>query len=274
MPSISSAPVRRRIVGTSLKMYFDYCKTLEYVQDVVSLAAEYSEWPLLDADGEQSLDMFVIPDFVSIVPIQSILHASTTRFWVGAQDTFDVDTGPYTGEVSPVTLSQAGCALVEIGHAERRRQFGETDEWVAQKAGAIVRNNMIPLVCVGELTKDDVRAAVSECWQQLCGVFDAVPDSADVIVAYEPVWAIGMKKPAGAEHIVTVAQALRQRCLAERPQRSDASLRIVYGGSAKPGLYEHIYHAVDGLFLGRFAHDPAMFLKAAQEVYAAGRGSV
>ncbi|WFD31712.1 triose-phosphate isomerase [Malassezia sp. CBS 17886] len=266
------SPPRRRLVGTSLKMYFDYAKTQTYVRDLVALSQRHAHFPILDASGRQALDIFVIPDFVSIVPMTEQLQKSTTDFWPGAQDTFDEDAGAFTGEVSPRTLAQVGCRIVEIGHAERRRQFGETDAWVARKAAAVVRNGMSPLVCIGELTRtSDTELAVDECWAQVQGVLGAVEPTAEVVLAYEPVWAIGQKEPASAEHIVHVTRALRSRCLAECAGRPDASLRILYGGSAGPHLYEKIYEGVDGLFLGRFAHDPAVFLDTVLEVYGAGR---
>lgn len=270
----ASDPVpRRRLVGTSLKMYFDLHRTQEYAQSVTELTNALRDFLPRDAAGKQALDLFVIPDFVSIMSVRAQLDACTSNFWVGAQDTFDQDAGAYTGEVSARTLAQAGCRLVEIGHAERRALFGETDDTVASKAAAVVRHRMIPLVCIGEVTfpGEDVELAERECWQQVRPVLEAVPDDAEVVLAYEPVWAIGKEHPAGSAHIVAVTTALRAHCLAAFPRRSDASLRIIYGGSAKPGMYERIYEGVDGLFLGRFAHDPAQFVKTIQEVYAAGR---
>lgn len=272
-PTMPATGSRRRLVGTSLKMYFDLDKTRTYIRDVVRTLNELPDFPPRDAAGHQALDVFVIPDFVSLTGVRDLLQDAHAEVWLGAQDTHDQDAGAYTGEVSAKTLAQAGCRLVEIGHAERRSLFGETDAIVASKAGAVVRNGMTPLVCVGEVTfpGDDTGLAVSECWQQALAVLEAVPTDADVVLAYEPVWAIGKAQPASAAHIVAVTQALRARCLDEFPDRRDASLRILYGGSAKPGLYEHIYEGVDGLFLGRFAHDPVQFAKTIQEVYAAGR---
>ena len=263
--------MRRRLVGTSLKMYFDHAKTLKYAHDVAELAKQHPRMPPSGPAGEQAVDVFLIPDFVSIVQTNELLQNSTTDFWVGAQDTYDQDAGAFTGEVSPRTLSQVGCRIVEIGHAERRRLFGETNEWVVRKAQAIQRNGMVPLVCFGELTQsDNVQLAVDECWEQIGGVLRTLPADAELVLAYEPVWAIGKEHPASAEHIVAVTQAVRAKCLAEVKERPDASLRILYGGSAGPGLYAKIYEGVDGLFLGRFAHRPDVFLDTVVEVLDAG----
>ena len=250
-------PLKRekRIVGTSLKMYFDLPSTLRYIESVASLSA---------AADRANVDLFVIPDFVTLLPTMDKLK--DTNIWLGAQDCYSEDKGAYTGEVGPVTLSQAGVKVVEIGHAERRRLFGETDEDVAKKAAAIVKNGMVPLVCIGEESQSKIASqavgiAVSECKPQIDAALSKLPDDADVILAYEPVWAIGASEPAGADHVVAVTQSLRP-LVAERKGRT----RILYGGSAGPGTFEALKNGVDGLFLGRFAHDPKNLEKVIQEM--------
>jgi triosephosphate isomerase len=235
----------KRILGTSLKMYFDMPSTLNYIESLATLAP---------AADQANLDLFVIPDFITILPSKEKL--SSTSIWLGAQDCHSEDSGAYTGEVSPVTLSQAGVKVVEIGHAERRRLFGETDQDVAKKAKVIVNYNMVPLVCIGEKNKSNIASqavgiAVSECQPQIQAALSQIPDEADVILAYEPIWAIGASEPASADHVVAVVDNLRA-LVAERKGR----VRILYGGSAKPGIWKALAPALDGMFLGRFAHDP------------------
>jgi triosephosphate isomerase len=248
-------PRPRRIVGVSLKMYFDLQSTLSYVRGVLQL----------DGDAWNArLDLFVIPDFVTLMESARILESSS--IWVGAQDTFWEDKGAYTGEVSPLMLRQAGARIVEIGHAERRATFGETDQWVAKKAGAAARNGLIPLVCIGEKTHHNVAsaavgAAIQECKPQVMSVLNAVPDDAEVILAYEPVWAIGAAEPADADHVVNVTKELRKLA----GNRAGVT-RILYGGSAGPGTFAKIAEGVDGLFLGRFAHDIHNLKKVIAEV--------
>lgn len=248
-------PRPRRIVGVSLKMYFDLPRTLSYVRGVHQLDGE--AW-------NARVDLFVIPDFVTLMESARILEPS--HVMVGAQDTFWEDSGAYTGEVSPLVLAQAGARIVEIGHAERRAQFGETDEWVAKKAAAAARNGLIPLVCIGERTHHSVAsaavgAAVEECRPQIMSVLKAVPDEHEVILAYEPVWAIGAKEPADPDHVVNVTKELRKMAGGRK-----GVTRIVYGGSAGPGTFAKIAEGVDGLFLGRFAHDVNNLQKVIQEV--------
>ncbi|KAK5119591.1 hypothetical protein LTR85_007420 [Meristemomyces frigidus] len=234
----------KRLVGTSLKMYFDLPSTLRYIDAVSQLSS---------AADQANVDLFVIPDFVTLLPAKDKLQ--NTSIQLGAQDTYSEDKGAFTGEVSPLTLKQAGVSIVEIGHAERRILFRETDQDVAKKAAAVVRHGMVPLICIGEKSKSNIASqavgiAVSECKPQITAALSQIPDGAEVILAYEPVWAIGAAEPAGADHVVTVTQNLRE-LVAGRKGRT----RILYGGSAGPGTFDKLKDGVDGLFLGRFAHD-------------------
>ncbi|KAF2469702.1 Triosephosphate isomerase [Lindgomyces ingoldianus] len=245
----------RRIVGVSLKMYYDLQNTLSYVRGVYQLDGE--AW-------NARVDLFVIPDFVTLMESARILESS--HVMLGAQDTFWEDNGAYTGEVSPLVLQQAGAKIVEIGHAERRAMFGETDDWVAKKAGAAARNGLIPLVCIGEKTYHNIASAavgmaVEECRPQVSSVLAAVPDDVEVILAYEPVWAIGASKPANPDHVVNVTKELRRMT-----SNRNGVTRIIYGGSAGPGTFATIAEGVDGLFLGRFAHDINNLKRVIEEV--------
>ncbi|KAK5167103.1 uncharacterized protein LTR77_007833 [Saxophila tyrrhenica] len=245
----------KRILGTSLKMYFDLPDTNRYIDSLAALAP---------AAEKADLDLFVIPDFITVLPAKAKL--ADTKVMLGAQDCYSEDKGAFTGEVSPVTLSQAGVKVVEIGHAERRRLFGETDADVAKKAAAIVKNGMVPLVCIGEKSKSNIASqavgiAVGECKPQIDAALSQIPNDADVILAYEPIWAIGASEPAGADHVVAVVEALRT-LLADRSGR----VRILYGGSAKPGIWKALAPALDGMFLGRFAHDPKNVEQIIQEM--------
>ncbi|KAI0842415.1 mitochondrial triosephosphate isomerase [Hypoxylon sp. FL0890] len=269
----SSSPPRRRIVGVSTKMYFSAARTEQYVDDLLRILSfrlplSISSLPRPPADLLDQLDVFIIPDHITLTSVVS--QVKRTKILIGAQDAFYEDSGPYTGEVSPNVLAEVGCRIVELGHAERRRIFGETDSDIARKAAAAARNGMIPLVCIGERSKAEgataIASAVDECRQQVEPVLSSLPDDAEVVLAYEPVWAIGAAQPAGAEHVVAVTQAIRSlKCV----QRRKGVTRILYGGSAGPGLFEQLKDGVDGLFLGRFAHNPIQFYRTILEVFAA-----
>ncbi|SPC65800.1 related to triose-phosphate isomerase [Ustilago sp. UG-2017b] len=273
--STSSSPpsARRPLVGVSFKMYFDIPRTRSYMSSTLSLLGA-----CLDTLS-QPVDIFVIPDFITLTSVSSQIAAFSIALHLGAQDVHSEDAGAFTGEVSPLVLSQAGVRFVEIGHAERRRYFGETDEDVANKAAAISRNNMIPLICIGELSKpsniadltiSDVDSVVEECWRQIKPALERVEAEKEVVLAYEPVWAIGRSEPASPEYVVKITKALRKRYINEYVQsgkaRKDQGLRILYGGSAGPGLFDKIKEGVDGLFLGRFAHKPEAFIDTIKQV--------
>jgi triosephosphate isomerase (TIM) len=234
-------------VGVSLKMYFGHRQARDWFARVAEIA---SARPAV-ADGE--VEVFVIPTFVQVLP--ALEAFAGTPVLVGAQDLATEDTGAYTGEVSGAELAEVGVRVAEVGHAERRRLFGETDEVVAAKTAAALRNGLVPVLCLGETERLDAPAAAEEVLGQLASALEGAPDGR-VLVAYEPVWAIGAPEPAPAEHIRGVGAALRD-AVAALPGRPGSG--VIYGGSAKPGLLGTLGDSVDGLFLGRFAHDPAAF---------------
>lgn len=252
-----AAPDRRRIIGLSTKMYFSLKKTQDYTSDLLAVL------PTIPDDQLSKVDVFLIPDFISVVPTGQQIKEAGSKLWLGAQDSHWEDGGAYTGEVSPAVLKEAGVSIVEVGHAERRRIFGEDDEITAKKAAAVARNGMIPLVCIGEKTKGDISVAVDEVAVQIDAVMKAVPEEAEVVLAYEPVWAIGASQPAGEDHILKVVDGIRNL---QSVQRRKGQTRVVYGGSAGPGLFERLSSGVDGLFLGRFGHDVAQFVRTVKEV--------
>ncbi|MBD7958220.1 triosephosphate isomerase [Microbacterium sp. Sa4CUA7] len=249
------------LIGSSLKMYFSHARTLAWTREVADILATHSA----PAAG---VTAFVIPQYPAIPACVEI--GSPVGLAVGAQDLATHDEGPYTGEVSGAVLAELGCRFVEVGHAERRRLYGETDDVVAAKVFAAERNGLVPLVCVGEAERGDRAAAVAECVRQIESALAAARAAGrygEIVVAYEPLWAIGAPEPAGVDHIDAVCRALRAH-LASAPEQT----RVIYGGSAGPGLLTEIADAVDGIFLGRFAHDPRAFgaiLDEAAEILAA-----
>ena len=254
---------RRPLVGVSLKMYLDRARTRTWLESVAQVGADVGA-----AEDTSDVEMFVLPSYLAIADAAELLAGSGVAY--GAQDVFWEDSGAYTGEVSGPMLAEAGCSFVEVGHAERRRLFGEDDEVTAAKAAAAVRSGLVPVVCIGEVGKGDglggqgqVDAAVRECVPQVRTVLAALPAGSPVVFAYEPVWAIGVAEPAPAEHVVAVVTALRAIAENGTPQ---PTLRFIYGGSAGPGTFTALAGAVDGLFLGRFAHDTANLRRVVEEV--------
>ncbi|WP_460796696.1 triose-phosphate isomerase family protein [Microbacterium sp. GXF0217] len=241
----------RMLIGASLKMYFSHARTLAWVSDVAEILASH---PARDA-----VTAFVIPQYPSIPA--ALDHGGALA--VGAQNVATEDEGAFTGEVSARVLAELGCRFVEVGHAERRRLFGDTDEVVAAKTHAALRNGLTPILCVGEAERMAPEDAAQACLAQIRSALAPASDAGvtgPVVIAHEPLWAIGAPAPAGQDHIRGVCDALR----AGMPADSDAS--VIYGGSAGPGLLTQIADSVDGLFLGRFAHDPTAFRDILDEV--------
>lgn len=257
-------------------MYFEPSRTLEYCRALLDPKND-----IVRPENRSKLLLALIPDFLTIYPCAEIIKdyvsglpedsdpSLPAPFLLGAQDCFWESLGAYTGEVSPLSLSSMGVSIVELAHAERRSIFGETDEQAARKAAATCAQGMVPLVCVGEISAPGpvasaaVGLAVRECEVLIGAILKAIPDEAPVIFAYEPVWAIGQPKPASVDHISAVVDGLRA-LTSNRP----GDVRILYGGSAGPGLWGDggLGKAVDGMFLGRFAHETEGVRKVVREV--------
>ena len=261
----------------STKSYFSPSHTISYLKTLISPSTNII--PLRNKD----ILFALLPDFLSLHPCAQILsdHAATThqtpthpQSWplhLGAQNCFWSTTyGAFTGEIVPPALSELGITIIELNHAERRRLLSETDDTTAKKAAAVSSLGMVPLVCIGEIEAPNLQgpmsAAVGNAMRQLSpqitSLLDAVPLDAPVVFAYEPVWAIGAAEPAGVEFVGPVVQAIRGVVrMVEKKRGRTGQTRVVYGGSAGPGLWSGKSNGgnplgswVDGMFLGRFAH--------------------
>ena len=207
-----------------------------------------------DAARDPRIQRFVIPAFTAAREVKATLASTSVK--VGAQNMHWADNGAWTGEISPVMLKDCGLDIVELGHSERREHFGETDETVALKTEAAVRHGLIPLICIGEtLAQRQAGEAQSVLERQVRGALGRLSSpqkAAPILLAYEPVWAIGVHGvPATSDYadarqaeIVAVAESV----LGRRPP-------CLYGGSVNPGNCEELMACphVDGLFIGRSA---------------------
>jgi len=236
-------------VGTSWKMN----KTL-------AEARAFAE-ALRAADADARIQRFVIPPFTCVREVKAILRDTGVK--VGAQNMHWADSGAWTGEISAPMLRDCGMDMVELGHSERREHFGETDETVGLKVEAAVRHGLIPLICVGETLseKDSGRASevLARETRAALAKLTGAQKSAEILFAYEPVWAIGEHgAPASPDYadarqaeIVDVAESL----LGRRPP-------CLYGGSVHPGNCAQLIAKphIDGLFIGRSAWAPEGYL--------------
>jgi triosephosphate isomerase len=253
-------------VGVSTKMYLGYRDSLDWL---AAVRCEVDARPALKAGR---VVPFVIPSFPMLPAAGKILSGSPLI--LGAQNCGWAD-GPWTGEVSPSLLAELGVGLVEIGHAERRRHLGEDAAMIARKVRAADDAGVTPLLCVGEGSAAGAGIAGAETaaaivHQQIQEAVDGDWNLASrLVIAYEPVWAIGAAEPASATYVSAVVRFLRKRLGAHSPVAGSSlgELPVIYGGSAKPGLLPAL-EGVSGLFLGRYAHDAANFGKVLDEALA------
>lgn len=237
-------------------MYFDHFKTLAWAREIKQICAAA---PQLEK-GET--EILILPSFPSLPALAELF--ADTPIKLGAQNMAHEEFGALTGEVSVHSLKQIGCSYIEIGHAERRRYFGETVSDIQKKIALTLENGLTPLVCVGE----DRQVPVNEAAQICIDFIEAATEKIDpqqthrIVFAYEPEWAIGAAEPASTDHVCGVTRLLRD-WFATRPELAQST--IIYGGSAGPGLLTALKGSADGLFLGRFAHDPTNFERILSE---------
>ncbi|MEX0831273.1 MAG: triose-phosphate isomerase [Nitriliruptoraceae bacterium] len=232
------------IVG-NWKMYRDHLEAIQLVQKLA--------YHLQEEDYEDQ-EVVVCPPFVALRSIQTLIQSDKLPLRLGAQNCFDQDEGAYTGEVSAPMLARLDVAYVLAGHSERRSVFGETDAVVKAKTDAIVRHGMKAIVCVGEGADDrDAGRADEVVLAQMKGSlagFD-VGDADELVIAYEPVWAIGTGRTATPDDAQSMAATIRG-ALTEQFGEVAGSMRVLYGGSVKPGNIAALMAAtdVDGVLVG------------------------
>lgn len=237
----------RPLIGTSTKMNLTSSEAAEYLSALLGLTRDLA-----------GVDVFVLPPFTSIWVARELL-ASSDIAW-GAQDVHPDDPGAHTGDIAASMLADLGCRFVECGHSERRRDHAETDEVIARKVRQIVRHGMTPILCVGEPEPLGAAAASAHVDRQLRTALAATDPGGIgmLVVAYEPVWAIGTgARAADPAHVERVHASLR--ATAEHLLGDAHRVRVVYGGSVDPANAPDLLACpeVDGLFIGRSALDPA-----------------
>jgi triosephosphate isomerase len=206
----------------------------------------------------------VLPPFTAIRSVQTVIEGDQINMSYGAQDLSPHDSGAYTGDISAPMLSKLGCRYVVVGHSERREHHGEDDAVVNAKLGAAVRSGLSPILCVGEqLAVRESGEHLPHCTAQLDGALAGISaeQAAALVVAYEPVWAIGTGEVATPEDAQEVCAAIRAR-LAELYGRELAdSVRVLYGGSVKRGNAGEILAQpdIDGALVGGASLDAEEF---------------
>ncbi len=231
-------------IGTSWKMN----KTQAEAQAFATALAE------ADDARDLRIQRFVIPPFTAVREVNSILAETSVK--VGAQNMHWAEAGAWTGEISAPMLVDCGLDMVELGHSERREHFGETDETVGLKAEAALRHGLIPLICIGETLADREAGRAQQVLETqvkgALGKLNTDQKSALILLAYEPVWAIGENGiPATSDY----ADARQAEIIAVAGDLLGRKIPCLYGGSVNPGNCVELIECshIDGLFIGRSA---------------------
>ena len=237
---------RRPIMAGNWKMHKDH---LEAIQLVQKLAYHLDE---RDYDGQ---DVVVCPPFIALRSVQTLIESDHLPIGLGAQTCHWEDSGAFTGEVSPPMLARLDVDYVICGHSERRAMFGETDEVVNRKVRAVQRHDMRPIVCVGEtLEQRQAGEAQDVVSSQLAGSLAGVEvhDPERLVVAYEPVWAIGTGENATPDDAQQMCAHIRAELAGRYGDELAAGIRIQYGGSVKPGNVRDLMAQpdIDGALVG------------------------
>ncbi len=247
---------RTPLMAGNWKMNLTHLEAIALVQKLA--------FSLNDKDLDE-VEVAVLPPFTAIRSVQTLVDGDKYRIAYGAQDVSAHDSGAYTGEVSGSMLAKLGCTYVVIGHSERREHHSEDDALVNAKIKAAVANQLTPILCVGEpLEVREAGGHVAHTLGQLAGALDGIPAEAarTIVVAYEPVWAIGTGKVATAEDAQEVCAAIRTK-LAELYSGDLADgVRVLYGGSVKAANAAGIMAQgdVDGALVGGASLDAEEFV--------------
>lgn len=251
---------RKPLISGNWKMNHNHFEAIQTVQKLAYIVGK---------DELEVADVSIHPPFTDIRSVQTVIDSDKLGFALGAQHCHASDSGAFTGEVSPVFLAKLGVQYVIVGHSERREIFGETDAMVADKISAILRHQMTPIVCVGE-TLDEREAGNTEAkvLAQVASALDGRP--ADVVgglvIAYEPIWAIGTGRTATAADAQQVCASIRTAIATSHGADAAAAVRIQYGGSVKGSNINELIAMddIDGALVGGASLDADEFGRIAK----------
>jgi triosephosphate isomerase len=251
---------RRPLISGNWKMNNNHFEAIQSVQKLHYLVPK---------ETLEEVDVSIHPPFTDLRSVQTVIEADELNFYLGAQNCHWEEKGAFTGEVSPVFLEKLNVACVIAGHSERRELFGETDEMVNKKVAAIQAHNMTPIMCVGE-TLDEREAGMTETkvlGQLVAGLAGRTNEQiASLVIAYEPIWAIGTGKTATSDDAQTVCAAIRGKLREITDSETAESVRIQYGGSVKGGNATELMSQpdIDGALVGGASLDPDEFARVIQ----------
>jgi len=253
---------RRPLVAGNWKMNLTPSEGTDLVRKLLAATPE---------DVTERAEMALLPPFPHIAGVRTVVAAERPEVAVGAQDLSPHDAGAYTGDVSGPMLAALGCRYVVVGHSERREHHGEVDELVNAKVGAALRHGLVPILCIGEGLRvreegRHVEYTTAQLDADLAGLTD--DQVGVVVVAYEPVWAIGTGRVATPADSQEVCGAVRDRLRERFGDGTAEAVRVLYGGSVKSGNVAELLAGpdVDGALVGGASLDPDEFAALATSV--------
>ena len=243
--------MRKALLAANWKMYKTPTESLAFINAFLPLVA-----------GHTRDEIVLCPSMVSLTPVIDALQGSNV--FAGAQNMHWLNEGAQTGETSPTMLTAIGCTHVILGHSERRQFFNETDETVNLKLKAALAHKLVPIVCVGELLAERESNQTAEVLKRQVGkalVNISAADAQPVVIAYEPVWAIGTGKTATPELAAEAHLTIRSTVAQILGREFAENLRILYGGSVKPENASTLLNQpeIDGALVGGASLDPESF---------------
>ncbi|MBI1729921.1 triose-phosphate isomerase [Candidatus Acetothermia bacterium] len=255
--------MRISIIVANWKMNKSVSEAVRFVQELHSSLTENDE-----------IEVVIAPPFTSLNSLSEKFKDSPIK--LAAQNVFCMPDGPFTGEISPRMLKDVGCDYVIIGHSERRDLFNESDEMIHAKIVAAIKNDLIPILCVGERLQE-LRSGQTEAVlaRQLDSALQGLrsTDVERLVIAYEPVWAIGTGETASPEDAQVGALWIRKRIQALFSAKISNGVWILYGGSVNPENAKELLaqRDIDGALVGGSSLDPKAFLKIIQTAVQAKR---
>jgi triosephosphate isomerase (TIM) len=246
---------RRPIIAANWKMHKTHLESIQAVQKLSYL---------LDRDDADKVEVVICPPFTALRSVQTLIDSDKLPYGLGAQTVHPEEKGAFTGEISPLMLQALRVRYVIAGHSERRQLFGEDDLAVNKKVRAIFAHDMTPILCVGEsLEEREAGGTESKVAQQVRRALDGIEagQATSLVVAYEPIWAIGTGRNAEPGDAGRVIEVIRETLTQKFDATVAQSVRVQYGGSVKPGnIREFMAHPeVDGALVGGASLDPEEF---------------
>jgi len=246
---------RKPVIAGNWKMHHDHLVAIQVVQKL--------SYRLDDKDYDL-VDVAVFPAFTALRSVQTTLDSDNIPIALGAQNCYWEPHGAFTGEVSAPMLAKLNCRFVIVGHSERRELFGDTNEWVSRKLHAVLKHGMVPILCVGETLEEREAGGTDEkvTGQVRAGLEGVTPEQvAAMVIAYEPIWAIGTGRTATTEDAQAVCASIRTTVAELAGAEAAASIRIQYGGSVKASNAGELMAQpdIDGALVGGASLDPEEF---------------